>query len=211
MKTLILLWAACLIHSVAHAAPVTLDFDDLPSGTVIDNQFAPLGVLFSSTFGDVKVFSGCCAHTGTHSLDGGGFREVVVTFVDPTDARRAATTDFFSVTLGDIDLPGNGLTAFDIAGNLIGQAFAACAAPFDCPGDSFSETLNLSVAGMHRIVIAAGGQLFGAQAQGEATVDTLVFNAVAAHVPEASRQYLLGAGLAVLGLIARRRPRAQAQ
>jgi hypothetical protein len=206
MKKLIML-ALLFIHSHAYADTVTIDFDLLPAGAIITDQFASQGVLISSSFGDVTIFSGCCSESGLNSLDGGNFREVIVTFVDPADVLRPATTDYFRMTLGDVDLPGNGMTAYDIDGNQIAQVISSCVAAFDCPGDSFLETLSLSATGMHRIVIAAGGQLANVDAQSEATVDTFVFNAVVAQVPEASRTHTLAAGLLLISLIALRRSR----
>ncbi len=196
-----------LLSSLAQAAVQTIDFDALPSGALVTDHFASQGVLISSSFGDVRVFSGCCSDSGANSLDGGAFREVVVTFVDPADPLRPATTDFFSMTLGDVDLAGNGMTAYDVLGRQIARVVSSCAADFACPGDSLYETLSLSAAGMHRIVIAAGGQLSGAEARSEATVDSFVFNPVVAQVPELSHAHMLAAGLTLLLAVAVRRSR----
>lgn len=201
MKALLTI-ALLLCSGLVRAAPVTLDFEGLLRDTVVSTQFADRGVLIASDYGAVTVFDGCCAASGVNTLNGGGFRGVTLTFVDPDDMFRPATTDFFSVTLGDVDIPGNGLTAYDLDGNQIAQVLSGCATAFACPGDSLFETLTLSVAGMHRVVIAAGGQLSGNAAQGEATVDDVVFNAVVAQVPEPSALQLLAAGLSVLACVA---------
>jgi hypothetical protein len=206
MKKL-LMFSMWLFSSLAHSAAQTIDFDALLPGTLVTDQFASQGVLISSSFGDVRVFSGCCSDSGTNSLDGGQFREVVITFVDPADALRPATTDFFSMTLGDVDIPGNGMTAYDVLGRQIARVVSSCAADFACPGDSLYETLSLSVAGMHRIVIAAGGQLSNAEPRSEATVDSFVFNQVVAQVPEPLHAQMLAAGLTLLLAVAVRRSR----
>lgn len=203
MKKL-LMFSMWLFSSLAHPAAQTIDFDALLPGTVVTGQFASQGVLISSSFGDVTVFSGCCSDSGANSLDGGAFREVVVTFVDPADALRPATTDFFRMTLGDVDLTGNGMTAYDVLGRQIARVVSSCVADFVCPGESLYETLSLSVAGMHRIVIAAGGQLSGAEPRSEATVDSFVFNPVTAPVPEMSHAHMLAAGLVLLLVVATR-------
>lgn len=200
MKALLMI-ALLLCCGLARSEVVTLDFEDLPRDTVVSTQYADRGLLISSDYGAVTVFAGCCAASGLNTLNGGGFRGITLTFVDPADMFRPAVTDFFSVTLGDVDIPGNGLTAYDVDGNQIAQVLSGCAADFACPGDSLFETLTLSVAGMHRIVIAAGGQLSGDPAQGEATVDDVVFNAVVAQVPEPSALLMLATGLSVLACI----------
>lgn len=208
MKKHLIMMFMLVVPALARATPLTLDFETLPAGTAVTDQYLEFGVLISSSFGEVTVFTGCCSSSGSHSLDGGHFREVTVTFVAPGDPLRAAVTDFFSVTLGDIDIPGSGFTAYDIQGNEIAQVGVSCAAAFACPGEDLYETLTLSRAGIHRVVIAAGGQLGGAQAQPEATVDDIAFNAVVAQVPEASSAHMLAGGITVLGWAVLRRRRA---
>lgn len=189
----------------ASAALTTIDFDALGTGTIVTNQFASQGVLISSSFGDVTIFSSCCSNTGLNSLNGGGFREVIVDFVNPSDGTTPAVTDFFQMTFGDVDLPGNGMTAYDINGNQIAQVISSCADDFNCPGADLFETLSLSAQGMARIVIAAGGQILDGTAQAEATVDTFVFNAPAGNpVPEPGMLALLGAAF-MAGVGAKRR------
>lgn len=206
MKALLMI-ALLLCCGLARSEVVTLDFEDLPRDTVVSTQYADRGLLITSDYGAVTVFAGCCAASGLNTLNGGGFRGITLTFVDPADMFRPAVTDFFSVTLGDVDIPGNGLTAYDVDGNQIAHVLSGCVAAFACPGDSLFETLTLSLAGMHRIVIAAGGQLSGDPAQGEATVDDVVFNVVVAQVPEPSALQMLAAGLAVLACVALHRRR----
>jgi hypothetical protein len=192
----------------AIAAPTVITFDELATNTVVTNQYASQGVLISSSLGDVTIFSSCCANTAPNSLNGAGFREVIVDFVNPADGATPAVTDFFQMTLGDVDITGNGMTAYDIDGNQIAQILSSCVADFACPGSDLFETLSLSVPGMARIVIAAGGQ-FGTYNNGvpvgEATVDTFVFNAPGGGtVPEPTSLALLGIAL-VAGTLARRR------
>lgn len=208
MKKCIFMLFMLLGPGVAPAAPITLDFEELPSGSLVSGQYLDVGVLIGSSLGDVTVFSGCCASSGVNSLDGSFFREVTVTFVDPADPLRPAVTDFFSVTLGDIDLPGNGITAYDLSGAVIGQVLAHCEVEFACPDSNLLETLTLSLPGIHRVVIAAGGQLSGNLPVSEATVDDITFNPVVAQVPEASSPQLFAAGLVLLGCVLLRRRRA---
>lgn len=206
---------ALLTLASGHSFAGVINFDSLTPGEVVTNQFVSQGVLISSTFGPVTV-STAAADTAPYSLNGGNFQEVIVDFVNPADGVTPWVTDFFQMTLGDVDIPGNGMTAYDIDGVQIGQVISSCAADFACPGSNLFETLSLSIAGMSRIVIAAGGQIVDGTAQGEATVDTFVFNDVTAPrangggngggnpVPVPGTLLLIGMGLFSLRRISRR-------
>jgi hypothetical protein len=174
LKVALVTTALVLISNVNAAV---IDFDSLTSNEIVTGQFASQGVLISSLFGDVTIFNNATfADTGTNSLNGGGFQGVTVTFVNPNNVLQAATTDFFQMTLGDIDIPGNGMIAYDVNGSQIGQVVSSCVANFACPGLGLFETFSLSVAGIHTVVISAGGQILDGTAQPEATVDTFIYN-----------------------------------
>jgi len=202
---LVLFICVSVIYPI-QASAALIDFDSLSEKDIVTDQYASLGVLISSSYGDVTINTNSTfADTGANSLNGGDFREVIVTFVNPLDTSQAATTDFFQMTLGDIDIQGNGMTAFDVSGNQIGQIVYDCAS---CPRSVFDfplfETLSLSVTGIHTVVISAGGQIFGDIAQAEATVDTFIFNDVSA-VPVPAAVWLFGSGLIGLAGFTRRK------
>jgi hypothetical protein len=64
MRTPILVAAAAVLAARVTAAPTVINFENLPTGTTVANQYSPQGVTFFGAY--VQADSG--AHSGTRVL-----------------------------------------------------------------------------------------------------------------------------------------------
>lgn len=182
----------------AAQAVTTIDFDGLANETFVDSQFASDGILFSSAGGGVRVFATSESDTSPNTIIGTSANGVADStqlvefsfFVGGSEA----ITDFVSVAFADLFVTGSSMTAFDILGNQLGQAFVPCAVNFNC-GNSI-EIVSLSVAGIHRVVL---------DGQSNAVFDTVTFNDVERVVPLPAALPLALSGFALLGVMGWRR------
>lgn len=178
MKAVFFSLIAGLFPASSFAA--TINFDSLPSGTFVTNQFQNLGVVFSS--GDGKVYASDFAGTfptnvilGTRPGQVTDAELVEVIFVDPSNTSSPGICNSLTVSFLDLQLAGNGMYAYDINGNLLGSVLSTRLV--DNLSSIVTEEITISFPGMHRVVLdGAGGR-----GQGDVAFDNFVFGPV---VPE---------------------------
>lgn len=205
---LLLMLAAILFAATPSAAEV-IDFDDMGGNQSPGTRYADRGIVFGDHFlsidhtygGAVAVPSGPIYLTIT-----GIGTEAVITFVDPADPNRKATTDFFA-----FDNPGltdQNATAFfdgleivllDLQGREIGgTTIDPVGPPADGTRDIFQTVF--AVPGIHQVVFTKITNPLGAS--GATPIDNFRFNAVT-PVPAPASLVLLATGL--IGLLGLRR------
>jgi hypothetical protein len=196
--------AACgiALFSISPVFAVTLNFDDLGTGTTVTNQYGGNGIVFAAvpgftvlnnTFGGV-VFT----PSGSNYLavTGNGTFNFMI-------GAAPGAVDFFSFsTLGLINSGGfyNGaiIDAYDTNGSLITSTTVNPVGPSQFQSSSI---VNLIGPGIHEVRFthinnSSGGGLFG--------LDDLNFGEVTG-VPEPSSMALLSSGLVAFGIAIRRR------
>lgn len=181
---------------VAHAAPVTVDFDGFADSTALSNQVAGLtfthATVLSAGLGlneiDFPPFSGA-----NIAFDSGG--NLVVDFASLVYSVSARITYVTRVTLTAYDA---GLAAVASANT----AFNINTATAGDIGSAPNELITVSWAsGISRVRFA------GSAAGGSLVIDNLTYDTAAPSVPEPATLGLLGLGLAGLGLARRRAAR----
>jgi hypothetical protein len=196
--------AACgmALFSISPVFAVTLNFDDLGSGTTVTNQYGGNGIVFAAapgftildhTFGGV-VFT----PSGSNYLavTGNGTVNFMI-------GAAPGAVDFFSFsTLGLISSGGfyNGaiIDAYDTNGNLITSTTVNPVGPSE--PQSYS-VVNLIGPGIHEVRFT---HISNSSGEGPFGLDDLTFDEVIA-VPEPGSMILLSAGLLAFGLATRRR------
>lgn len=188
----------------ASGAVISIDFDSLPDGSAVQNQFASLGVVFSSpsASGAPVAYGFFPSHVSSPNyllgenegqvdlnpgLEFGNNQPAVpitITFVDAGNPAAPAFTDF--VAFNDVFTNIGAVTraqAFDLDGGLLSSQSRAGL------GGSNSNLFSFSIPGIHELVItfgAPGSVIF----EDFAAIDDLRFNTVE-PVPEPSRAILL--------------------
>ncbi len=210
--------AVCVLFAPASAQALTIDFEGLPAMTFItgnpippsvrlSDQFLPtLGVRFASGSDYVPVISlgdissapsgvnGIGGSTDTGILTYNDAFPITISFWDPSNPLRPATTDFVSIRG---DLIGSSFTvdfdAFDTDGNLIAT---------DSGRDIGGRTYSVSADAIHTVRFS-GVPTPTIGGSGGVGLDDLTFNPVT-PIPEPSTALLLATGLAALAVGRRR-------
>lgn len=107
----------------AHAAITTITFSEFPSGTFINAQYAPLGVVFTGS-GNGPFITGDGANPTSPVLSGDPIFQgsIQANFVTPFDPARPATARSVSFDAGFFDqIGGTTVSWFDVVGNLLGS------------------------------------------------------------------------------------------
>jgi hypothetical protein len=196
--------AACgiALFSIAPVSGVTLNFDDLGTGTAVTNQYEGNGIVFAAvpgftvlnnTFGGI-VFTPSASNY--LAVTGNGTFNFMI-------GAAPGAVDFFSFsTLGLISSSefynGAIIDAYDTNGSLITSTTVNPVGPSQSQSSSI---INLIGPGIHEVRFthinnSSGEGLFG--------LDDLTFDEIIA-VPEPSSMILLPAGLLAFGLTTRRR------
>lgn len=213
---------AFLAPESASASPVLIDFNNLALGTVVTNQYASLGALFSpsrsypaviynisgpnsdaAVADNVNISPETPTAHGPHGLRiiGPGLTDVLyVDFVDPSDSTAPATTTSVSFSFVS-DVAGIGsITAFDASNNQVDQAISVLGGTAANDGQAY-ETLTVMGPAISRVAIDGFADVI---------VDDVSFGAVrpvgiTAGVPEPATLSLFAFGLTGLGWARRRR------
>jgi hypothetical protein len=147
-------FALAISISSGARAEITIDGTEYPAGTAIDNEFASLGVLFSSELGyvtfatdDFPGIFGTMAGSMWVGIAGASFSApITATFVDPMDSNVAAIVNgTISARFGDGggDLDSLRLRAFNVDDQLI-DTVVSQAIDFG--------NISLTGVGIHRVV-----------------------------------------------------------
>jgi hypothetical protein len=185
---------ACFATS---SGAVTLNFDSLTVGNSVDNAYQASGAIFS---GPIVVTNN--VFTGVLTVPSPPNYVAVspngtLTFVDPLNPARAATTNL--VSIDNPSLTPNGgcynairLDAFGLQGNLLGSVTV----PAVGAAGSVQTTTSLTFAGIHSVVFTnLGGPCI-------APLDNVTFNAVTpVAVADVAVPGLGPAGLALTALL----------
>ncbi|WP_035612726.1 PEP-CTERM sorting domain-containing protein [Haloferula sp. BvORR071] len=196
-----LLFLAVLLTLPHATAATTITFNELADGFSVTSQYQNLGVVFASegngvyasTFGQsfpTNVIIGTRPGQVTDSA------LVEILFVDPAHPSNPGICNFLSVDFKDLQLAGNGMYAYDINGNFLGSALSTRTT--DNLGSIITETLTLSIPGMHRVVLDGTG----GRGQGDVAFDNVTIGTV---VPEPASGAALGASALLLLLHRKRR------
>jgi hypothetical protein len=210
----LLVLAASLATVRAPSAAVIIDFDSsdpqLPGASYADQ-----GILFGDGFyTSAQNYLGAVGipSAPNYLAVAGVATQAVITFVDPADPGRKATTDFFGFdNAGLTDANPTGLfdglkiVLLDLAGLEIGSTIIDPIGPAaSATRDIFQTTF--AVAGIHQVLFA---KLTNSAGNGALSpIDNVTFNAVT-PVPAPSSLALFGTGLVALGFgrVHRARPR----
>ena len=115
--TLMVLGAGGLAAAPAKAAPVTIDFEDLPNGTNVTNQYQSRGV----TFNNHTIAGFGAVHSGQKRLDFARSEdEFSLGPIVGTFTRAMTRVSLFSGSGGAAGVAGT-LSAFDASGALVGR------------------------------------------------------------------------------------------
>ena len=182
-------------------SPVTggggaINFDELAANTAVRDQYAQLGVIFTSEGGgpgpyvygvfpsngsppnfltgdDESVDTNPNAETGNNKPA----LSIILTFVSVANPQEAATTTSFSTKAVGTNL-GNfaRADAYDLAGTKVGSA--------QITGTVAAQTLSLSsVVGIHQVVVSFDKLGTGTFFEDNAGIDDVQFSAVTAACP----------------------------
>lgn len=180
--------AACLLTvATSEAALITLNFDDLASGTTLDTEYAANGVTFSNSAGGLVV------QTSTPGAPFTAPNAVLpVNYLVPgnfSQATFSSAVSFVSVVLGDFNQDADNLflTAYDAANNVI-------ATDTDLLPGPVSGGLTLSVAAADIAYVRFYG--VGDSRSNSVYFDNFSFDASATTAPEPTTLALFGVGLA---------------
>jgi hypothetical protein len=223
----LLLFLALAVHTSGAALAGTLiNFDSIqtfgtgtlnPDGTFTFSPppdwtaaFASQGMMFdrNPTIANYSLGPVVTAPSGPNRLSVHG--SISITFVDPTDSTRAATTDFFSFDdagVGPVSLmqySGLEVVAYNIDGQVIGRTYIDPLGQFNGGHPAF--TSSIAAAGIHKITFtwiapdrAQVPSLDGFQGYADHGVDNFYFGNLTV-VPEPSTLAL--ACVAFFGLVA---------
>ena len=177
-----------LVASAVHAQTVSLNFDDVLPGTVINNTYAAQGVTFAGVapfFTDVQAIDTVSA-SAPNSLDATG-SEVTVSLIGPfSGGATNFTIDLVPDPLG-FGSPNTSIQFLDGLGNVVGS--------LDNIDQTVAQTLFFNSALFQKVVLP-----------GDAYYDNLKVGVVSAAAPEPSTVALYATGaLPLLGLVIRRR------
>lgn len=208
----LLVLAASLATVRAPSAAVIIDFDS--SGPQLPGaSYADQGILFGDGFyTSAQNYLGAVGipSAPNYLAIAGVATQAVITFVDPADPGRKATTDFFEFdNAGLTDANPTGLfdglkiVLLDLAGLEIGSTIIDPIGPAaSATRDIFRTTF--AVAGIHQVLFA---KLTNSAGNGAlAPIDNVTFNAVT-PVPAPSSLALFGTGLIALGFGRKHRAR----
>jgi hypothetical protein len=202
----------CATFVANQAQAVTLTFEDLAEGATLSNQYAALGVTFSpnafsgpnsnsttqpwatntgmtitgtdfGALGTPLLVSGKLLHSFSNYTDEDGDPSFLATFSNPISS--------FSADFAGIFTPGDVSLVVYNGANIIGTVVAPACTP------TCQTTLSFSAPSITRVAITHGSY------NDWVGVDNITF--VTSAVPEASQITMLLAGLAVVGMIGRRR------
>jgi hypothetical protein len=178
----------------ASAAPVTIDFDSGTDGALVGATFSGLGVTFSnaqftSNFG-LPGSSGALAIRAPGTFEFGSGNAIVATFT--------SLVSFVSIVGIDVGVDGLTIQAFDAGNNLIDSESAFGT------GVGVGQFFTLSVSDPIIASVAMFQPFAGTSGDG-IVIDDFTFDTAVAAVPEPASIVLLGAGLAGLGFLRRRR------
>ena len=171
MRKVSLIVCLLLVSALAFAGTVTINFEQYSQGTVITNQYAPMGVTFN---GPTQLISPNYNFGGYPPHSGNG---VIYNSANPIVATFLGTTSFFSgwySSAGDVTVnaygSGNNLLATLHLGNDYGS----------------SDPFSLSAAGIHYVTVTES------LGPNYLVIDDISF---ANPVPEPSSLLMLGTGL----------------
>jgi hypothetical protein len=182
--------AACLLTvATSEAALITLDFDELTSGTTLDTEYAANGVTFSNSAGALIVqtatpgapFTAPNAVLPLNYSAAGNFNE----------ATFSSSVSFVSVVMGDFagDQDSLLLTAYDAADNVIATDTDVLPAPV-------SGGLLLSVAAPNIAYV----RFYGIGTSNNSLYfDSFAFDTAAVSTPEPATLTIFGMGIAIVG------------
>lgn len=180
IRQLVLACALALVGTAAYAAPITLNFDDVPDETLLNTAYSGLGVTFNAT---ASVFLG-----GGGVISQPNFASGSGSFSTPLDIvfdNYGNSISAFNVTNSSFTL-----SAYDANWTLLGSGSTSDFGP--------TGFVSLSNIGQIKYARFTSDSLFG--------IDDLSFDAVeAADVPEPATLASLMLGLGLIGGLRRRK------
>jgi hypothetical protein len=134
-----------LINPVSAQTQESITFDEYTVGTLLDDEYVSMGILFSTDISPYAILQGAWGLTTV-----GVWENVIVTFVVQGNSEFPTTTDFFQVQVNDIDRASDTapyIEAYDLEGIFLGEVHAV--SPPN--GGAREQTLTVTLSGMHEL------------------------------------------------------------